>query len=66
MDKEDMVYIYTSIKMDEIMPFAATLAGLRDYHNKWSKTEKDKYHMISLTIPYDTTYIYLNMTHELI
>ena len=34
MDKEDMVYIYTSIKMDEIMPFAATLAGLRDYHNK--------------------------------
>ena len=40
---------YSSIKMDETMPFAATLDGLRDYHNKRSKTEKDKYHMISLT-----------------
>ena len=25
---------YSSIKMDETMPFAATLDGLRDYHNK--------------------------------
>ena len=23
--------------------------GPRDYHNKWSKSDKDKYHMISLT-----------------
>ena len=22
--------------------------GSRDYHTKWSKSEKDKYHMISL------------------
>ena len=22
--------------------------GPRDYHTKWSQTEKDKYHMISL------------------
>ena len=30
------------------MPFAATWMDLRDNHTKWSKSEKDKYHMLLL------------------
>ena len=35
--------------------------GFRDYHSKWSQTEKDKYHKISLICG-----IYRNDTNELI
>ena len=37
---------YSTIKKDEIMPFAD---GPRAYHTKWSRSEKDKY---------DITYMY--------
>ena len=32
----------------ETMPFAGTVDGIRDYHTKRNKSEKEKYHMISL------------------
>ena len=65
MDKEDVIYIYIYIyiyihthngillshkKNSEIMPFAATWMDLEmSILSEVSQTEKDKYHMISLT-----------------
>ena len=54
MDKEDGVHIYNGIllshKRYEIMLFAATWVGLEIIIlSEVSQTEKDKYHMISLT-----------------
>ena len=37
----------SAIKKNEIMQFAA-IWGPTDYHTKWSKPDKDKYHMILL------------------
>ena len=53
MDKKDVVYIYTmeyysAIKENEIMSFAETWMDLDIITLKWSQTEKDKYHMLSL------------------
>ena len=31
------------------MPFAATWVAFRDYHSSWSKSDKDKYDMLSYT-----------------
>ena len=50
MDKEDVVHIYTmecysAIKRNEIMSFAATWVQLKIIISKWSKKEKDKYHI---------------------
>ena len=53
MDKEDVVYntmdYYSTIKKNEIMPFAATWMDLEIIIlNEVSQKEKDKYYMISL------------------
>ena len=53
--KEDVVYVYTiqyysAIKKDEVMPFEATWMDLDIIRlSEVSQTEKDKYHMTSLT-----------------
>ena len=52
--KKKIWYVYTmeysSIKKNEIMPFAATCVDLDHVIlSKVSQTEKDKYHMTSLT-----------------
>ena len=40
---------YSTIKMDEILPFATTWMALEGIMlSKISQSEKDKYHMISL------------------
>ena len=52
MDKEDVVHIYNGIllshKKASNNAICSNMDGPRDYHTKSSKTEKDKYHMISL------------------
>ena len=63
-DKEDVVcvctYIYTythtdtmeyylEIKKNEILTICSHVDGAREYYAKWNKSEKDKYHIISLT-----------------
>ena len=53
LDKEDVVYIYTmeyysAIKKEWNNAICSNMDESRDYHTKWSKPDKDKYHMISL------------------
>ena len=52
MDKEDVVCIYNGILLihekEQKNAICSNMDGSRDYHTKWSKSEKDKYHMISL------------------
>ena len=33
---------YSAINKNKIMPFAATLDGLRDFHTKWSKSDRER------------------------
>ena len=53
MDKEDVVHMYNvlllSHKKEWNNAIWSNMDGPKDYHTKWTKTEKDKYHMISLT-----------------
>ena len=52
MNKEDVVYICNGILLSHKKEWKNAICsntdGPRDYHNQWSMTEKDKYHMISL------------------
>ena len=61
MDKEDILYIckmehYSTIKMNEIMPFSAIWMERND-HTKWSKSERKR------KIPYDITHMW-NLKHD--
>ena len=52
MDKEDVVYLYNGILLSHEKGWNNAICnnmdGPRDYHITGSKSEKDKYHMISL------------------
>ena len=51
-DKEDAVQIYNGIllspKKEWNNAIYSNMDGPKDYHTKWSKSEKDKYYIISL------------------
>ena len=51
MDKEDIVYIYNGILLNHKKEWNnviySNMDATRDYHTKWNKSERDKYHMIS-------------------
>ena len=53
MDKEDTLHIYNGILLSHKKEWNNAIfsnkGGPRDYHTKWSKSDKVKYHMISLT-----------------
>ena len=52
MDKEDVVHIYNEILLSHEKEWnnaiRSNMDGTTDYHTKWSKSDKDKYHLISL------------------
>ena len=41
---------YSATKKNKIMPFCSNMDRPRNYHNKWSKSERER------QIPYDITY----------
>ena len=51
MDKEDVIYIHNEILLNLKKEWnnewiCSTMDETRDYHTKWIKSKKDKYHMI--------------------
>ena len=52
MGKEDIVYIYNEILLSQEKEWENAVCGnmnaARDYHTKWSKSERERQHMISL------------------
>ena len=52
MVKEDVVYIYNGIVLSHKKEWNGAIYSnmdeLRDYHTKWSESDKVKYHMMSL------------------
>ena len=52
MDKEDVVYIYNGIhKKEQNNAICSNMDANREYHTKWSKSERER------QIPYDITYM---------
>ena len=51
---------YSALKKEWNTAICSKMDGPRDYYTKWSKLEKDTYHMISLVCG-----IYKNYTNEL-
>ena len=47
--KEVTLYYYSVTKRNKIMPFAATWIDLETVISEVSQTQKDKYHILSLT-----------------
>ena len=56
MDKEDVVPIYNGIllrhKKERNNAICSNMNGTRDYHTKWSKSDRER------QIPYDITYMW--------
>ena len=59
MDKEDAVYIYNGILLGHKKEWNLAICnhtdGAREFNAKWNKSEKGKYHMISLTCGIEET-----------
>ena len=57
MDKEDVVHIYNGIllshKKEQNNAICSNMYATRDYHTKWSKSERER------QIPYDITYMWI-------
>ena len=55
-DEEDMVHIYNGIMLSHKKEYNnaiySNMHGHRDYHTKWSKSERER------QIPYDITYMW--------
>ena len=53
MDKDDAVHMYNRIlpghKKEQSNVIWSNMDGSRDDHIKWTKSDKDKYHMLLLT-----------------
>ena len=53
MDEEDVVYRFNGILLKHEKEYNLAICndvdGTRGYYAKWNKSEKDKYHMISIT-----------------
>ena len=64
-DKEDVVCIYNGIllshKKEWNNAICSNMDEPRDYHTKWSKIKKDKYHMISLICGISKKMIQMNL-----
>ena len=62
MDKEDVAHIYNGIllshKKERNNAISSNMDGLRDYHTKWSKSERER------RIPYDITYMWNLKWHQ--
>ena len=56
MDKEDVAHIYNGILLNHKKEWnnaiCSNVDATRDYHTKWSKSERER------QIPYDITYIW--------
>ena len=54
-DKDDVVYMYNGIllshKKEQNNAICSNMDGPRDYHTKWSQSERER------KIPYDITYM---------
>ena len=65
MDKEDGVVIYNGILDDHEKEWnnviCSNMDEPRDYHSKWSKPEKDKYHLILLIYGIKKWYKWTNL-----
>ena len=55
MDKDDVVYMYNGIllshKKEQNNAICSNVDGPRDYHTKWSQSERER------KTPYDVTYM---------
>ena len=64
MDKEDVVYILDGILLSHKKwsnASCSNMDGARDYHIKWSKSEKGRYYVISLICGILEKMIHINL-----
>ena len=64
-DKEDVVYIYSGVllshKKEWNNAICSNMGGPIDYHTKWSKPEKCKYHMVSFICGLQNKKVQMNL-----
>ena len=65
MDKVDVVHTMDYFSAIKNNATCSNMNGLRDDHTKWSKSEKDKYQMISLICGFLKKMIQMNLFSKL-